>query len=328
MGIINSVKPIHFFEIRPHDRSFYEKSFKSYNIIEHKYPLNVHTASWAKECEIVCIFVHSKITAEIIDSLSKLKHIVTRSVGIDHIDKKACNRRGIKIWNIRDYGPHTVAEHTLSLMLAIVRNLSNIVKNAEHGNYYADPEKNRELKNKVLGIIGTGMIGAEVAKRAHAFDMKILAHDHNKPKELTRDYGVEFKSFQDVLKHADIITLHVPMTDENRHMINTKTISSMKKKAYVINTARGGLIDSVALLKAIQTGKIAGAGLDVLDGEEFIFPEHPARPKTKEEKSKVLAGKRLTSHPNVIVTPHAAFGSLESLQRIRQKTVEIIKSIC
>ena len=318
---------IHFFEIRQHDRDYYSQVLKNFKVIEHPQTLSEKNAIWAKESQVISVFVHSKVTREILDKLPCLKHIITRSVGTDHIDKAECEKRKITIWNISDYGPHTVAEHTFALMLGIMRNLDLTIKSVESKKYYFDPEHNHELKGKTLGIIGTGLIGTEVAKRAHSFEMKILASNHNPSSVLEKSYKVIFKPLKEVLKHADILTLHVPLTKENKHLINSSNLSLMKKGASIINTARGGLIDSSALFSYLEKGHIARVGLDVIEGEEFIFPEHPLKPRTQEEKKRFAVARVLINHPHVLVTPHVAFGSKESIQRIREKTVSIIKQL-
>ncbi len=318
---------IHFFEIRPHDRDYYTSVLKKNKVVEHPQTLNEKNALWAKDAEVISIFVHSKINREVLDKLPNLRHLITRSVGTDHIDKAECEKRRITVWNITDYGPHTVAEHAFALMLGLTRNIDLTLKSIKSKNHYVDPEQNSELKGKTLGIVGTGLIGTEVAKRAHSFEMKIVACDHNASPVLRKSYGVTFKPLKDVLKQADILTLHVPLTSENKHLIDSSSLNLMKRGAFIINTARGGLIDSSALFSFIEKGHIARAGLDVLEGEEFIFPEHPLKPRTQEEKKKYATARALINHPHVLVTPHVAFGSKESIQRIREKTVSIINKL-
>lgn len=318
---------IHFFEIQPHDRDYYTRALKKYAVAEHAQTLNEHTVEWAREAEVISVFVHSPITVHLLDQLPRLRHIITRSVGMDHIDRVACEKKGIRVWNIRDYGPHTVAEHTFALMLGMVRTLPTILHKLESHQYYVDPETNRELKGMTLGIVGTGLIGTEVAQRAHAFGMKIVASDHGRSRQLERLYGVRFTSFKEVLKQADILTLHIPLTPENRHVINASTLRLMKRSAFLINTARGGLVDSQALLTSLKKERLAGAGLDVLEGEAFIFPEHPLIPRSVTEKKELATARALIRHPKVLVTPHIAFGSKESIQRIREKTVSILTEI-
>ncbi len=278
--------------------------------------------------DVLGVFVGSKVDKTVFDRLPKLKLIVTMSTGFDHIDLDEAKKRKVPVCNVPTYGENTVAEHAMALLLALSRKLFPSVKRVKEGSFNYDGLRGFDLKGKTVGVIGTGNIGKHVIKMLSGFDMKIVAYDAFPNKALETTLGFMYVPFEKLLASSDVITLHVPLFKETTHLINKKNIKKIKQGAYLINTARGGLIDTEALLWAIETGHLAGAGLDVLEEEEDLqHPDHLIRAHhTSEQIKTVLMDNRLIDHPNVIITPHNAFNSLEALERIMDTTIENVKA--
>jgi len=250
-----------------------------------------------KDAEVLSCFIYSKLTKEVLARMPNLKLIVTRSVGFDHIDLAACQDRGIVVCNVPDYGSYVIAEHVFALLLSTMRRINEGDKRVEGGTFDYHGLRGMTLRGKTIGIVGTGKIGRRVAQVAHGFGMKIVAFDRCRTLELVDLLGVEYVSLEDLYARSDIITLHMPAIPETEHMINEKAITQMKDGMILVNTARGSFIDSKALLKGLQGGKIRYALLDVLEHEKN-FTEN----------------KELINHPNVVTTPHIAFYSEESIK--------------
>ncbi|MEK7552524.1 MAG: NAD(P)-dependent oxidoreductase, partial [Patescibacteria group bacterium] len=238
--------------------------------------------------------------------------------------------RGIKVANVPAYGENTVAEYTFGLILALTRKIySGFDQIRETGSFQLDGLRGSDLKDKTLGVIGTGRIGKNVIRIANGFLMKVLAHDSFPDQSAATTLGFRYDTLEAVLAESDIVTLHLPQTKDNFHLINEKQLNLLKKTAYLINTARGGLVDTAALVRALTSGQIAGAALDVLEEEgvtkdEISFLTTGGHPKETDLRA-VLANHVLFDRPNVIVTPHNAFNTTEALSRIMKTTLENIR---
>jgi len=280
------------------------------------------------DSEVVSIFIHSQIDKKILDDLPRLRFIATNSTGFDHIDLAECKRRGVKVANVPFYGENTVAEHTFALILAITRKIVRSVNRTKHGKFSLKGLRGFDLKGKTIGIVGTGHIGRHVVRIAHGFEMKMLAYDVKKDKALENHYPLKYVSLERLLKNSDIISLHAPYNKHTHHLINKKNLQLVKPGSILINTARGGLVDTKALLVALQKGRLAGAGLDVLEEEGVITEESAliSRYIDRRDLQVVLANHRLMSMDNVIVTPHNAFNSNEAIRRIIDTTIANIRS--
>lgn len=286
-------------------------------------------AETAVEVEAVGVFVNSRLDAEILDRLPNLKLIVTLSTGYDHIDIAECKKRGITVCNVPAYGENTVAEFTFALILALSRKLYPAVKRVkEQGLFSTDNLRGFDLLDKTLGVVGTGRIGARVVKIASGFGMKIAAYDPYPNEPLKKEFNLEYLSLDDLLKQSDIVSIHVPYSEKTHHLINAENLELIKPGALLINTARGAVVDTQSLIRALHSGKIAGAGLDVLEEEGAIIDElnllsgHPGEEKLKA----VLADHELMRMDNVLVTPHNAFNTQEALKRIMLASAENIES--
>ena len=317
-----------FFELEKWEESYIKSNLKGNNLKFFKNELNKRSAKKVKDVEGIAVFIYSKITKEVLDQMPKLKLITTMSTGFDHIDLSECKKRKITVCNVPTYGENTVAEHTFALILTISRKIPGAIENTRKGDFRVEGLRGFDLKDKTIGIIGCGNIGQHVARIAKGFEMNILVFDLHKNQKLAKKIGFKYSNMSTLLKNSDIVTLHVPENKYTHHMINSKTLKQFKKVSILINTARGCLIDTTALIKALNNKTISYAGLDVLEGECLIKEEkelvHSKFVKICDLKT-VLEDHILLRKPNVYITPHNAFNSKESLIRILDATLENIK---
>ena len=322
-------KKVAFFEVEDWEISYIKKNLKGLSVQFFKEILSQNNVSKVKNIEILGIFIYSKIDKTILDQMPKLRMIATLSTGFDHIDMDECKRRNILVANVPFYGENTVAEHAFALILSISRKIVDSVEQTRKSNFGVNGLRGFDLKDKTLGLVGTGHIAAHVARIANGFEMNILGYDVNKNESLISQYGMKYVDINNLLKNSDIVSLHLPLNENTKHIINKKNIALMKSNAIIINTARGGLIETEALVKALNNKKIAGAGLDVLEEELIIKEEKQLLSKEFQNNYNpqiVLQDHVLLTMPNVIITPHNAFNSEEALQRILDTTIENINA--
>lgn len=319
---------ITFFEIKEWEKEILKNAFKGHTLNFFDGPLTANNLSKIKDSEIVSVFIHSKIDGKVLASLKKLKMIVTRSTGFNHLDIKECKKRKVSVFNIPTYGENTVAEHTFALILALSRNVHKSYLRNLNRNYSIEGLQGFDLKGKTLGVVGAGNIGKHVIRIARGFEMDVLVYDRHPDEFLAEQLNFRYASMNSLLNGSDIITLHIPYSKENYHLINNKAISKMKKGSILINTSRGEIVDTVALIKALDSGQLAGAGLDVLEGEEIIREEKQLLEDEKNLRSlqQAVEDHILLSKDNVVFTPHIAFYSKEALNRIIHETIQIIKN--
>ncbi|MFH1789962.1 MAG: NAD(P)-dependent oxidoreductase [bacterium] len=280
-----------------------------------------------KDTEILAIFVHSKLDPKIMNMMPKLKMVATMSTGFNHIDLKTAKKKKIPICNVPTYGENTVAEHAFALMLGLAKKIFPAVKRVKEGTYDFHGLRGTDLSKKTLGIIGTGHIGAHMIKMASGFEMNVIAFDAFPSKNLANELNFRYTTLNQLLKTSDFISLHVPLFPATYHLINKKNIKTVKKGAYIINTARGELIEPAALLWALENNQISGAGLDVLEEEDYVTHEEKiiSNGLTPMQIKNNLINNVLIDHPNTIITPHNAFNSTEALKRIIDTTIDNIK---
>lgn len=317
---------IAFFETTAKDEAYLREKLTHHEVFFFTETLNEETVHRAERCEIVSVFIYSAITMAIIEKLPRLKAILTRSTGFDHIDLKTCNERGIAVENVPFYGENTVAEHAFALILALSRNVHKSYARGLKGDFSIDGLMGFDLKDKTLGVIGTGHIGLHVIRIAKGFGMHVLAFDTQKNTFLSEVLHYQYASLDEVLGKSDIVTLHVPDTAHTHHLINQESIKKFKRGALLINTARGGIIENEALLYGLNQGILSGVGLDVLEGEESIKEENQCLhvecgtgPKKHEQNRGLL------ERDNVVFTPHIGFYSKEAVERILDTTIENIE---
>jgi D-lactate dehydrogenase len=299
---------------------------------EHEYifyptPIRDNIPNEISDVEVLSVFVDSKVTKEMIDALPNLKVIALRSTGFDHIDVAYAQSKNIIVSYVPHYGSQTVAEHTFSLILALSRQAYPMYQLLRtEGSLDVVSHEGFDISGKTIGVIGTGAIGKRVCEIAHGFRMNIKAFDLFPDQTFASAYGFEYLSLEEVLAGSDIVTLHVPATAENHHLINEKSLSKMKKGAIVINTARGTLIDTVALVKALKSGHLYGAGLDVYEGEEYMMNEMKLIDGNVDLSvwKAFAAEHELLDMKNVIMTPHMAFNTKEAKREITETTLNNI----
>ena len=320
---------IAFFELEPWEKNYFQKKLKKCELKFIDDHLNEKNANQIKDFDAIGVFIYSIVNKKILEKLPNLELIVTLSTGFDHFDLKECKRRRITVCNVPHYGENTVAEHTFALILNLTRKIHKAYERTIRGDFSLDGLRGTDLQGKTIGVMGTGSIGQHVIRISKGFEMDVIAFDKFKNQKLAKRLGFRYVSFDHLLKNSDIITLHVPYNKSTHHIINKKAISKMKNGVILINTARGGIIDTNALLESVQSGRIGGAGLDVLEGECFIKEEKQILSKhfMKEcDLKTVLQNHILLKQGNVIITPHNAFNSWEALHRILDTTILNINS--
>ena len=280
--------------------------------------LNEDTVELAKGSDAVCVFVNDSVNANVIDRLYEygVKIIALRSAGYNNVDVKAAYGK-IHVVHVPSYSPYAVAEHAMALLLTSIRRIHKAYNRTREFNFSLNGLTGFDLHGKTVGIIGTGKIGRIFIDICRGFGMKVIAYDAFPAK----DSDIEYVSLDDLFKNSDIISLHCPLTDSTRHLIDEDAIRKMKKGVVIVNTSRGGLIDAEALLLGIKDRKIGAACLDVYEEEADIFFEDRSGHILNDE---LLS--RLISMPNVIVTSHQAFLTKEALSNIAEATVKNIRS--
>ncbi len=289
--------------------------------------LTIENADNYADCDVVSVFIFSKIDAALLGKLKAVKHINTQSTGYDHIDLKACAERGITVSNVPSYGENTVAEHAFALILALSRKIVSSVAHTRRGGFDTGPQfRGFDLKGKTLGVIGTGKIGKHVIRMAKGFEMEVIAYDAFPDENAAKEIGYSYVGLDELLGNSDVITLHAPLLPQTTHMINAKNITKVKRGAVLINTARGGLVETKAILAGIDSGILSAAGLDVLEGENDLKDEKQLLHKdfANVDIKTMLEEHILAEYDNVIITPHNAFNSSEALRRILDTSCENI----
>lgn len=291
-------------------------------------PLTAETID--QDAEVVSVFVgHNHLTGELMDAMPNLRLIATRSTGFDHVDMQAADERDIAVVTVPNYGENTVAEHAFALLLALARHLPQTLETTKDGVYAPAKLSGFDLKGKKLGIVGMGRIGQHSARIGVGFGMDVIGFDLFERPEVAEEIGFRYVPLDELIKTADILTLHAPATPENIHLINRESIAQMKPGVVIVNTARGELIDTHALIAALESGQVAAAGLDTVEGEQYLSEQIEVNTvldtrTTKEALVNLAETETLLRMPNVIVTPHSAYNTVEAVGRINAITTENI----
>ena len=275
------------------------------------------------DIESLVIFINSQMTAEVLAKLPSLKFITTMSMGFDHIDLEYCKSHSITVCNVPAYGESTVAEHTFALMLAVSRKIVDSYKRIHEWNFSPIGLTGFDLNGKTLGVLGVGNIGKNVVKIGKGFGMNVLGYMHHPDAKMAEEFCFECVDFDTLYAKSDIISIHVPYTKETHHLLNVEAFAKMKDGVIIINTARGAIIDTNALMQALDYGKVAGAGLDVLEEEPLLHEEREllSGKFNQTDMLSVLENHMLVTNPKVVMTPHNAFNSVEALHKIVETTV-------
>lgn len=283
------------------------------------------------DCEVISPFVYTRIDSPLLSVMPALRLVVTRSTGHDHVDIAACRARGISVSTVPEYGSQTVAEHTFALILALSRNLIKAyrsMRGAENEPATARDLRGFDLRGKTLGIVGAGNIGLHVVRMARGFGMRTLVFDMVRRQTLSELLEFEYATLNETLEHSDIVSLHCPANASTHHLMNRESLGRMKRGALLVNTARGELVDTAALLSALQSGQLGGAGLDVFEGEAVVREEAQllSRAYDRDQLENAILAHQLLKRGDVIVTPHNAFNSHEAVARILETTLANIEA--
>jgi len=313
-----------FFSTKPYDKTFMDRANKAHHF-EFNYfevPLRKDTAVLAQSANAVCVFVNDKLDADTIAQLSdfNIELIALRCAGFNNVDLKAAQKAGIKIVRVPAYSPYAVAEHTLAMILTLNRKTHLAYQRVRHGNFSLQGLMGFDLFGKTVGVIGTGKIGSIFAKNMLGLGCNVLAYDPYPNPELEQA-NAKYVSISELFKQSDIISLQCPLTPESHYLINEETIAQMKDGVMLINTSRGGLIDSKALIGGLKSGKIGYLGLDVYEQEENLFFEDLSGEIIQDD---VIA--RLMTFPNVLITAHQAFFTENAMNNIARTTMQNIKA--
>lgn len=310
------MRKISFYDTKPYDRIYFDKLKEEhgYEIAYFEEKLNPRTAIFAQGSEAVVAFVNDDLCADTLQILYEngVKLIAMRCAGYNNVDVKYAKDK-LPIVRVPAYSPHAVAEHAVGMLLMLNRKLHKACYRVKEYNFSLNGLTGFDLYEKTIAIIGTGKIGRTLAGICQGFGMHVLGYDLYPAK----DAGIEYTSLEEIYQRADIISLHCPLTKENYHMINKETLAMMKKGVYLINTSRGSLIDSEALIEALKNGQVGAAALDVYEEESDLFFEDNSDTIMQDD---VLA--RLISMPNVLVTSHQAFLTKEALYGIAKVTMD------
>jgi len=312
-----------FFEVKDWEREYLQARLPADVASFEGSPLAEKHLESIRGTEAISVFIYSKVTAAVLDALPELKHVATRSTGYDHIDLAGCKARGISVSNVPTYGENTVAEHTFALILMLSRKVHKSHAQVRDGRIELAGLTGFDLQGKTIGVIGAGRIGLHVIRIARGFGMRVLAMDTRQDPFLAELLGFQYTPLERLLAESDIVTLHCPLLPATQHMIGRAQLQAMKRGTLLINTARGGLVDTDALVDALESGQCGGAGLDVLEGEELIQEEKQLlyERDNLEKLRTAMRTRLLLGREDVVFTPHNAFNSREALLRILDTTL-------
>lgn len=313
---------IAFFDTHEFERALFQKTNEEFHheIVFFETRLTEQTANLASGYPCVCAFVNDRLDDKVLRYLTAggTRLIALRSAGFNHVNLASARALGLRVVRVPEYSPHAVAEHAVALILSLNRKIYRAYNRVREGNFSLDGLVGFDLNKKTVGVIGTGRIGSVMAKILRGFDCRVIANDFVQNPKLV-EMGIEYVNLDQLLQMSDIISLHVPLTPQTQYLINERALTLTKPGVMLINTGRGALIDTRALIKFLKSGHIGYAGLDVYEEEEGLFFENLSEQILQDDK---LA--RLLTFPNVILTSHQAFLTKEALTNIAQVTLKNI----
>lgn len=310
------------FSTKSYDREFLDEAnatrFGGHQMDYLEVPLNERTATLAAGCDAVCAFVNDELDSGVLHNLAGqgVRVLVMRCAGFNNVDLGAAAELGMPVLRVPAYSPHAVAEHALALILGLNRHIHRAWARVRDGNFDLDGLLGFDLHGKTIGVIGTGKIGEVFCGIVHGLGCRVLAFDPY-PNDICREQGVEYRPLEQLLQESDIVSLHCPLSPETHHLIGAPQLQVMKKGVMIINTSRGALLDTRAMIDGLKSGRIGALGLDVYEEEADLFFENLS--------NKVIADDvfmRLTTFPNVLITGHQGFFTREALSNIARTTVE------
>lgn len=316
---------IDFFSAKPYDKLFFDRFNQTYgfDIEYHETHLGPHSVNIVKDAKAVCVFVNDKLTGDVIEVLYKkgLKIIALRCAGFNNVDLEAAKKFKVAVCRVPDYSPEAVAEHAVAMILTINRKTHKAYNRVREQNFSLNGLLGYNLFGKTVGVIGTGKIGKAFINIMLGFGCKILAYDIS-PDTALPEKGINYVTLEQLLQQSNIISLHCPLTKENHHLINNKTLNLMKPGVTLVNTSRGGLINTADIIEALKTKKVAALCIDVYEQEENLF--------FRDLSSNIIDDdiiQRLMSFSNVLITAHQAFFTEEALTEIAQVTLDNISKL-
>lgn len=311
------------FSTQSYDKEYLNKFKDNLELTYYEAALNTSTVSLTEGYDVVCAFVNDKLDKATIQSLAQngVKAIAMRCAGYNNVDLEVAAKNNLKVMNVPAYSPHAIAEHAVALILTLNRKTHKAYNRVREGNFSLQNLTGFDLYNKTVGVIGTGEIGAIFCKIMLGFGCKVLAFDMVESEEL-KAAGVQFESMESILKQSDIISLHCPLTPKTFHLFDDKTFSIMKKGAMLINTSRGGVINTSAAIEALKNKTLGYLGIDVYEQEDKIFFKDLSESVIQDEQIQ-----RLISFPNVLITSHQGFFTKEALDQIAITTLNNIKEL-
>lgn len=314
-----------FFSAKPYDKEFFDRFNEAYGfeIEYHETHLGPHIVNIVKDAEAICVFVNDKLTEPVIQVLADkgVKVIALRCAGFNNVDLEAAKRLGITVCRVPAYSPEAVAEHTVAMLLTINRKTHKAYNRVREQNFALNGLLGFNLHGKTVGIIGTGKIGKAFARIMFGFGCKVLAYDLY-PDDGLKEEGITYVSLEELLKTSDIVSLHCPLTEENHYLINKDTLALTKRGIIIINTSRGGLINTNDMIQALTSQQVGALCIDVYEQEEKLFFRDLSTNIIDDDNIH-----RLMSYPNVLITAHQAFFTEEALSEIAQVTLHNIDKI-
>jgi len=314
---------IAFYDTKPYDRTFFTKAVEGcgLEIVWHDFRLAAANAASAEGCAAVCVFVNDTVDRACLEALADrgLKLVALRCAGYNNVDLDAAKEFGFTIVRVPAYSPYAVAEHAVALLLTLNRKIHRAYNRVRELNFSLGGLVGFDLHGKTVGIVGTGKIGKIAAQIFRGFGCDVIAYDPFPQTDWAAGNGVRYVEMDTLLADSDIVSLHMPLTKETFHLLDGKSISRMKHGAYLVNTSRGKLVESKAVIVALKSGQLGGVALDVYEEEEGVFFEDHSGEALQDD---VLS--RLLTFPNVLVTSHQAFLTEEALRAIAETTVDSI----
>jgi D-lactate dehydrogenase len=324
MDAINTTMKISFFSTQPYDRTFFEAHNKRFGFDLHFYEvgLNEQTVHLIDRSEAVCVFVNDRITNQVIERMvgQGVKIIALRCAGFNNVDLEAAKSNNIKVVRVPAYSPHAVAEHAVAMIMALNRKTHKAYNRIREQNFSLNGLMGFDLSGKTVGVIGTGNIVRVFCKIMLGFGCRVIAYDVKEQEELKAS-GVKYVPLNELLTNSDIISLHCPLNESTKYIIGDGNIALMKKGCMLINTSRGGLINTKNVINALKSGQLCGLGIDVYEQEETLFFRDLSASIVEDD---VIT--RLMSFPNVLITSHQGFFTVEAMDQISETTLNNLRA--
>ncbi len=310
-----------FYDAKPYDREYFERAVDAGRLRWqfHEFRLTAETAASVAGAQAVCVFVNDRLDRACLEQLHRagVRLVALRCAGFNNVDLAAAKSLGLAVVRVPAYSPHAVAEHAVALLLALNRKLHRAYNRVREHNFSLSGLVGFDLHGKTVGVVGTGKIGKIAAQIFRGFDTEVLAFDPQPTPEWAAAQGVRYTDFDALLAASNVVSLHLPLTPQTRHLLNAETFARLKPGAFLVNTSRGKLVDTTALIEALKSGRLGGVALDVYEEEEGIFFEDLSGEILQDDELS-----RLLTFPNVLITAHQAFLTHEALTEIARVTTE------